>query len=493
MHLIGGFKRRGLDHPELTVTGSNIGGNMTLIEFLSVVEFAQHELLLLAAIGILIAAADDILIDIIWTIRWAYRRVVYYRKRAPMRSRDLPQPNRSGTLAVFVAAWDEADVIGDMLKQCHKAWHESATDYLIYVGCYPNDLDSVKAVQAAAEDFDNIRPVLLPHHGPTTKADCLNHVWRQMAADELDGGYKIKAVVLHDAEDCPHCDELSVFDRLIEKCMAVQLPVIPVRVPGSIWVSGHYCDEFAEAHAKSLVVREAVGAAIPLAGVACAIDRNFLGRIAIQRGSGPFDQATLTEDYELGLHIGESGGRVIMARLLDGHGDLVGTRACFPHTINTSVRQKSRWLTGIALAGWDRLGWRGSISEMWMRIRDRRSTIAAIILMIAYGSMILTGILAIAQLIGVYTMSPVSPLLGGLLTASLIVLVWRMLTRALFVGHLYGVAEGLLSIPRVLVANIIAMLAARKAIVNYTRHCFGMPLTWDKTRHHVVPTTSRNA
>lgn len=48
----------------------------------------------------------------------------------------------------------------------------------------------------------------------------------------------------------------------------VQLPVIPVRTNGSRWISGQYCYEFAEAHGKTMVVREAIGAALPIgAGV----------------------------------------------------------------------------------------------------------------------------------------------------------------------------------------------------------------------------------
>ncbi|MGJ3628815.1 hypothetical protein AB5I41_21435 [Sphingomonas sp. MMS24-JH45] len=43
------------------------------------------------------------------------------------------------------------------------------------------------------------------------------------------------------------------------------------------------------------------------------------------------------------------------------------------------MRQKARWMIGIALAGWDRTGWGGDrrVAEMWMRFsrpaRWRRS------------------------------------------------------------------------------------------------------------------------
>src|SRR5918998_1142604 len=68
----------------------------------------------------------------------------------------------------------------------------------------------------------------------------------------------------------------------------VQLRVLPLIDPSSRWISGHYCDEFAEAHIKELVVREAVRAAIPLAGVGCAIARTPLARLAAMQEGKPF-------------------------------------------------------------------------------------------------------------------------------------------------------------------------------------------------------------
>ena len=85
-------------------------------------------------------------------------------------------------------------------------------------------------------------------------------------------------------------DELTVYDALIERFALVQIPVHArvvrgVGVSGAL-VSGHYCGEFAEAHGKQVVVREAVGAAVPSAGVGCAIARDVLGAIAASRASG---------------------------------------------------------------------------------------------------------------------------------------------------------------------------------------------------------------
>jgi adsorption protein B len=452
-----------------------------------IVETAQRELLLFSAIWLLIGAIDDLCVDAIWAGRRLYRKIAFYWHRPPMRVDELPAKSGPGLMAVLIPAWGEAAVIGAMLRNCTRSWADSGCDHRLYVGCYPNDPQTSAAVIRAAKHNPVIRLVLVNHKGPTTKADCLNRLWKALVADEIAGGYKAKAIVLHDAEDAVHTDELRVFDRLLAIGGAVQLPVIPVRTKSSRWISGHYCDEFAEAHGKNMVVREAIGARLPLAGVACAIERNLMGRLAIMHGGNPFDPNSLTEDYELGMRIGAAGGRTIMVRVLDSNGALVGTRACFPDTLTSSVRQKTRWLTGIALAGWDRLGWTGNLAQKWMLLQDRRSIFAAIVLVAAYISVLLATILAVAEAQGAFRSKPFTPTLILLLWTNAVFLVWRLCVRAGFVAALYGPKEALLSIPRSIIANIIAIMATRRACMVYARHCFGTPLRWDKTAHHIVP------
>jgi bacteriophage N4 adsorption protein B len=450
-------------------------------------EAVQRELFLFSAVWILIGAVDDLCVDMIWIVRFMYRRLTFYRYALPRRVHQLATPDDQGLLAVFVPAWGEAAVIGAMLQNCTRRWNKHAGRYRIFVGCYPNDPDTAAAVATAAQFNTAIRTVLVDHDGPTTKADCLNRLWRALIADEMAEGYTAKAIILHDAEDSVHADELHVFDCLVSKRGAVQLPVIPVRTRYSRWISGHYCDEFAEAHGKNLLVRDALGAPLPLAGVACAIERNLMGRVARMNGGSPFDANSLTEDYEFGIRMGAAGGRTIMARVLDDQGKLVGTRACFPDTLQTSVRQKTRWLTGIALAGWDRLGWDGNFAQKWMLFQDRKSIFATIVVIAAYICLGLTAILAVATAQSTYQ-SPVLPAeVALLLWLNSVFLLWRLVVRAGFVAVLYGPKEALLSIPRSFISNVIAIMAMRRACTNYVRHCLGAPLTWDKTTHHSMP------
>ena len=59
-------------------------------------------------------------------------------------------------------------------------------------------------------------------------------------------------------------------------------------------------------------------------------------------------------------------------------------------------------------------------------------------------------------------------------------LLWRMLLRAGFTARSYGWREGLVSLPRTIVGNLIAILAAQRALAI---HLKGGPPIWDKTAH----------
>jgi bacteriophage N4 adsorption protein B len=442
--------------------------------------FIARELTLFAVVGFLIGGFDDLLIDIIWISRTLWRRLFVYTRHNRVDARTLVAPEHSGRMIIFIPAWDEANVIGRMLDHAlAKLRHD---DYRIYVGCYPNDPDTIAAVKAIGSP--RIRSVVGNHDGPTTKADCLNTLWHALRADEASEGFHAKAVILHDAEDIVHSAELRVFDTLVERFDLVQLPVLPLPDARSRWIGGHYCDEFAEAHRKTMVVREALGAAIPAAGVGCAFSRSLLERVATERGGAPFDRDSLTEDYEIGLRLSAYGGRGAFVRLPGaGHRAMVGVRAHFPATMETAVRQKSRWITGIALAGWDRLGWRGGIAEIWMRLHDRRALLAAVVLVAGYAALILTSGLWIAhQIIGTRAFIP-TPLLGQLLTLSGALLLWRLAMRCFFVTRAYGWREGLRAMPRAVIGNVIAIMAARRALWLYLTMRRDGVVRWDKTRH----------
>jgi adsorption protein B len=434
---------------------------------LALCDLVMREAALFAACGFLLLGLSDLAVDLLWI------GLLLVRQRRP--PAELPVAGRPGRLAIFVPAWDEAAVIGDMLACAQAAF--GAADHLLYVGCYPNDPATIAAVRAAAGP--RLRLVVGPAPGPTSKADCLNRLWERMVEDEAAEGIQVKAVVLHDAEDVVHSAELPLFDALIERADLVQLPVLPLADPGSRFIGGHYIDEFCEAHGKELVVRAAIGASLPSAGVGCAVSRAALAALAGARGA-PFDPDSLTEDYELGLRLKAIGRPAAFVRLAAAPGrPPVATREYFPATLPAAVAQKARWMTGIALAGWDRLGWSGGLAERWMRLRDRLSPLAALVLAAAYLALLLWAALAAAQLMTGWTMPPFTPLLSLLIAVNSALLLWRLAMRFGFVACSYGWREGLRALPRAVVGNIVAMMAARRAL---GRYCAGRA-GWDKTAH----------
>jgi bacteriophage N4 adsorption protein B len=437
-----------------------------------IVDTVARETAMFAATGLLIGGLDDLAVDLI-----------YLAGRTP--SAILPASPREGLrpFAIFIPAWDEAGVIGAMLNATLARL--GGGDFRLYVGTYPNDPATTSAVAAVAADDARVRLVVGAAPGPTTKGDNLNVLWRALAYDTAVEGWKAGAVVLHDAEDLVDPDELRAFDLLLDRHDVVQLPVLPLIARHSRWVSAHYADEFVEIGARGQAVRETLGASLPLAGVGCAIQHELLERLAAERGGTPFDPTSLTEDYELGLALAEHGARGCFANVRTPDGRRIAVRSLFPTALGAAVRQKARWIAGIALLGWDRLGWgpQRRAGEFWMRMRDRRAPLAMVVLAAAYIALG-AGALAVSLHLVLGTQPPAPPdWMIPLFMANSALLLWRLAMRGSATGIAYGWREGLRAIPRLLVSNFIGLLAARRALSSYIAVLRGATPRWDKTAH----------
>ena len=376
------------------------------------------------------------------------------------------------------------------MRHLLSAWPQD--ELRLYVGCYANDPATIAAASIAARGHARARIVIHSALGPTTKADCMNRLYRAIEEDEQREGRPFRMVVIHDAEDMVDPAALPLFDEGLQQAEMLQLPVLPAPQRRSRWVAGHYIDEFAEAHAKAMVVRDWLGAGFPSAGVGCAIARGRLGLLDAQaNGAGPFDADSLTEDYELGLRVAEAGGKAAFLRARGTDGHLIATRAFFPHRLEDAVRQKTRWVCGIALQGWDRMGWSGGLIDCWMRLRDRRGPLTALVLFVAYLLIALSGVLLVAQALGYARPVQLAPVTQVLLLANVASLLWRAACRAVFTGREYGLAEGFCAILRIPLGNIIAIMAGRRAFVQYVGSLRGNMLTWDKTEHRGHPSLER--
>ena len=361
----------------------------------------------------------------------------------------------------------------------------------VYVGCYRNDPATLDAAIRAIGTDRRVRLVTLAAQGPTTKADCLNRLYRAMAHDEARRGQHFASVIMHDAEDMVHPCALQAIDAALMMRDFVQLPVRPEPQSNSRWVAGHYSDEFAENHAKGMVVRAALGAAIPAAGVGCGFSRAALAALAQQRlvagEIGPFAPDCLTEDYELGLMMSRQGRGSAFLRLRDDAGQLVATRSYFPSRLDAAVRQKTRWVHGIAFQGWERIGWSLNPVDIWMALRDRRGPLTALVMAAAYLLLLIDAGLLVLQAFGKAHVLELSSPLRVMLLASFAGFAWRASIRAIFTGREYGWREGLMSLLRIPIGNIIAIMAGRRALVAYFRSLQDGRVTWDKTVHEAHP------
>ncbi len=453
----------------------------------------QHELLLFAGVFFLIGAIDDLAVD----FTWIWLKLTGRANTPEIDRQAFSEAPLSGPAAVFVPAWHEAEVIGDTVAHALRAWPHQALR--IYVGCYRNDPETTAAVMRAAPGDARLRIVIHNRDGPSTKADCLNRLYTAMRDDERRMGLLFSSIVFQDAEDLVDPAALGLLDRAIADGVDfAQLPVEPLVQSDRGWfarhLGSHYCEEFAEAHGKLMVVRDHLGAALPGAGVGCAVSRDAIQKLCRRRYDlKPFSAESLTEDYELGLTIGENGGKCRFLRARGDDGRLIATRAYFPTRIDHVVRQKTRWVHGIALQGWDRVGWSGGLVEKWMRARDRRGPLTALVLLFGYSLLVLTSLSWLAIVFGFGEPVALSPMLEALLIANLIAFLWRAVWRFGWTASVYGAGEGARAVLRVPLTNVIAIMSGRRAIFAYGRTLLGRGVEWDKTPHNAHPARLRPA
>ncbi|WOF44071.1 glycosyl transferase family protein [Sphingopyxis indica] len=446
------------------------------------VQRVGHELMLFAAVGVLLIGLDDLMLDALWL-------AMRGRRRAAPRGGSERTPI-AGRFAVFVPAWDEAAVLPAMIRRTLAAWE--GEDFRLYVGCYPNDAATLIAVSPLVARDPRLRLVVGDADGPTTKGDNLNRLWTALGEDERAEGLRYAAILLHDAEDHVHRGELALFRLELAHHAMVQIPVVPIIERGDRWIGAHYGDEFAEAHGKELVVRSALGVPLPSAGVGCALTRQALTLLAIERGGQPFRADSLTEDYEVGMLIGAYGLRSAFVTATDPDGDPIVSRGEFPARLDCAVRQKARWIAGIALEGWDHLGWLDPIAggkpvrswaARWMLWRDRRAPLAALVLLAAYGGAVLAAVALAGETWLGWAPRTESGAMRLLIAFDAALLLWRLGMRGHFTARRYGVRAAPMALPRAFVTNIIAILAARRAVLLYSRMLRSGEVVWDKTDH----------
>ncbi len=467
------------------------------------------------AVIILLSSIDDLVIDAwYWTNRIWRRLTVLERKDYRPLTPEQLHIRAEQPLAIMIPAWLEYDVIAQMLETMVGTL--DYRNYRIFVGTYPNDRRTIEEVERMRGRYRQLERVEVPHAGPTCKADCLNWIVQAIVLHEERSGEKFAGIVLHDSEDVLHPLELKFFNYLLPRKDMIQLPVVSLEREWFELVAGTYMDEFAEWHAKDLVVREGVTGIVPSAGVGTCFSRRAIQALIDGTRNQPFNTDSLTEDYDVGDRLGKLGMRSIFARFpvefrvrrkrwfgLRKDRMLTVTmplcvREFFPGTLRAAYRQKSRWVLGIGLQSWEQIGWKGSLVTKYLLFRDRKGIVTSFVNVLAYllvADFILLWLLETFEFTTVRFPSPVDEggWLAGLIAMNAVALVLRVVQRVYFVWKLYGWEQSLMSVPRMVVGNVVNFMATARAWKLFLGHLLlGRDLVWDKTMHD-FPTTDQIA
>jgi len=396
-------------------------------------------------------------------------------------ARLLPAERR---IAIFVPCWQEAGVIERMVCDNMAAIRYRNFDF--FLGVYPNDPATHEAASRAAAKFRNVHVAVCSHPGPTSKADCLNEIYSFMREFEQKRGVHFDTVVLHDAEDMIHPEALSMIDRERSRYGMVQVPVLPFARPLREMTHGIYCDEFSEYQIIDMRARQFSGSFVPSNGVGTGFAREILEELAASRDGCVFDPASLTEDYEIGVHIHYAGYSQCFVPLKRGAFGFAATREYFPRTVRSAIRQRTRWVTGIALQCWERKGWRGAWWTRYWFWRDRKGLLANPLSFLAN---LLFTVGAVNWLESAATHRPWAFAVSN---SRILALCWltlllqclRLALRMACVGRIFG-AKLALTVPlRSFHANFVNCCASMAAMARYARaRIKRQPLTWQKTEH----------
>ncbi len=435
------------------------------------------------AVWILVNGLDDLFLDLACFYRWVSTRL-FHREGVRWPGEAELESVAHKRIAIFVPLWREYRVIQHMLEHNIAANRYDAYDF--FVGAYPNDLATVAAIEEAAARFGNVHPAMCPHDGPTSKADCLNWIYQRMLLFEEERGARFDIVVTHDAEDLIHPEALQLINYFGQDHDMVQIPVLALPTAIGEFTHGIYCDEFAEYQTKDVPARHILGGFIPSNGVGTGFSRAALERLAVAYSNRIFEPECLTEDYENGFRVHRLGFRQIFVPIRRRGGSFVATREFFPRTLRTAVKQRTRWVTGIALQSWERHNWKETASQFYWFWRDRKGLVGNL----------LSPVANLIFLYGVFTwtwcasrglkwgMGEATRSMLWMYSIMLALQIFHTSVRAGCVTRIYGwrFATG---VPlRMVWGNWINFFATAGALWSYfAARIAGRPLVWLKTEH----------
>jgi len=219
-----------------------------------------------------------------------------------------------------------------------------------------------------------------------------------------------------------------------------------------------------------------------------------------------FNPKSLTEDYEIGIRLGKRGARqiiliqyverIIYKKRLLRRGvrpkkikELVATRAFFLTEFKKAMRQRARWVYGIAWQGLRNIGWEKNLKFNYALLRDRVAFFANFLYL--FGYLLIIYVAAVAGVRRFFRPDFVLPPLVGrgeiwwqLGLVVMFFFFWRLLMRFIFVYKVYGLEHALVTPIKMVVGNVLNIASSGLAMLWLIRALHtGREQGWIKTEH----------
>lgn len=437
-------------------------------------------LLWVCSVLLVISGIDDVLVDLMY---WFNR--IKYRRSLPNID-DVTSVNEN-SIALIICCWREYKVIGRTLTYAISKMKYS--NYQIFIGVYPNDTKTLEVVKRIAQKNNKVIICVNSHDGPTTKADNLNNVYHSINRFEQDNNKHFDIVLIHDSEDFIHPLSLKLYNYILmyQGVDAVQIPVVPIKDDRGKFIHRTYCDAFAEVHSKDLIVRQALKVFIPFAGTGMAFKRDIFKTLE-RNYKQVFNEANLTEDYELGLRLFKLGYKTAyINQMIDKHNSnsRIATGEYFPNSFWAAVRQRSRWTAGICFQNWKMHKWTGTFKTKYFLLRDRKTIFSNFMLLLSNLVFALFLFYLLGFSLGVNYLESIVPensVLYVLLWVCFFLMWWRLFHRFIFTYNWYGFRYALFSLIRIVFDNLINFFATFRALRVFMT--MKNKVVWESTEHY---------
>ena len=432
--------------------------------------------LLVLGLIVLLGSLDDIAIDV---LKWWHG--------GSAKAKSLPEGaldalSEAPSIAVFVANWREADVLGPMVQRNLANFTYERVTFVL--GVYPNDTETCAVAMGLAERYPGkVEVVVNRSPGPTSKGQMLNEMFDRVFAPNR---VSPDLVVMHDSEDiiCPRSFEVYALES--RSHAMIQIPIFSLDSRDRSLVAATYMEEFAERHTGEMLLRERLGSFVPSAGVGTCLRKDLIQHFIAKRGH-VLQPGSVTEDYVLGAEAYQAGFSTAFAAYRDlqqPSTPLIATLEYFPKDFWASLRQRTRWTYGIGFEGFKRLGWFGSGWNRFFLYRDRKGAVANFLPLVSL--ILLAACLLVSPDFSTFPTWQRN-LLIAILAFNSLVIALRVYQKSAALKNVYGGYDVLGLLARWPIALLINAMAASRAWRSFIVESglASRPIAWAKTQHEL--------